>query len=181
MKKILGVVVAVLMITTVYVGCQSDKAKNLAGVQQNEEAGIPRWIGRDFDYEDAEYYTGGYKPASVGILSSGKAKRTDARTSEIAAKLDAQANLASRIATEIGRAAADNGINAEAVTVSKVSAVLTGPRVVDTYTGADGTVYVLMFISDKDLKKSSAGGSLEEFVDLLAAEHAKKLGDQLKN
>lgn len=184
MKKFVKhIALTALAASLCFIGCKSnDKAKNLAGVQQNEEAGRPRWVGHDFDYDEAEYFTGGYKPSSNGIFASGKAKRADTRQSEIAARLDARANLASRVTAEIGRAAADNGLSAENITVENVSATLAGSRVIDTYTDVeDGTVYILMFISEKDLKKTSAGGALEEFVDLWAAEMATKLANELSN
>ena len=76
-----------------------------------------------------------------GYELSGKAKYGDAQSSTAAAELDAKANLCDFVAAEF---------KAE----RKDTASVSGIRRVDRLVSEDGTVHVLMFVSEKNAKKS---------------------------
>ena len=191
MKKILGasVAVAVLVGVSFLSGCassQSSRSGNLAGVQQNIEKGLPKWVNHDFDYEDASYFLDGYIPSKHGIFASGYGKMGDERSSEIQARLDARANLAARVKSDADRRAAavnrgsNNSETASStlqITVESVSQTLEGSQRIDSYTADDGTVYLLFFISDENVKKSlkNAAPEYAEMVDALFTEEMSEL------
>ena len=156
MKKIIGAVIAVVMVLGL-AGCatQSDRSKNLAGVKQNMDNGLPKWVGHDFDYEDASYFLDGYIPSKKGIFSDGKGKLGDERASEIQATLDARANLAARVKAEIDRRRIATKTEAGEMAVERISEVLVGPQRIDTFKGKDGTVYILMYISEENVKETA--------------------------
>ena len=179
MKRIVVFGMMVLF-SIIMFGCASTNTKNLTGVAQNEKQGFPRWIDMQFDSIDAEYMLDGYKPKENGIFASGKARMDNERSTEIAARLDARSNLASRIKVEIDRVALTNGISAEEVTVEKVSAILTGTKIIDKYRADDGTLYLLMFISDKDAKASSKDNPvLGNLIDIIAEERTEAMKAQV--
>ena len=185
MKKILGasVAVAVLVGVSFLSGCassQSSRSENLAGVKQNIENGLPKWAGADFDSDEAAFYLDGYVPSKHGIFASGYGKGSDYRTSEIQARLDARANLASRVKAEADRRAnnlfknggAESNATTLQITAESVSQTLVGSQRVDSYMAADGTLWILMFISDENQKKSleSAAPEQASLIDALFTE-----------
>lgn len=101
--------------------------QNKAQVAQNRLLGLPLWAECSFTSTDAPAYIPGYRAAEKGLFCAGSGNNSTQ------ARLDTRAKLASSINSE----------------------TLIGSRIVDSYTSDNGTVYILMFISEKDAKESS--------------------------
>ncbi len=185
MKKIVGGVLAALLLVAGFTGCASTKnnANALGGVAQAQKSGLPAWAyyGCTFTSKEADGFLANYKPSDSGLFAEGEALRADARTSQIAARLDARANLASFVKTEAARYAADNGLSTDQVNVEEIDQILVGSRIVDSVKGPDDTYYVLMFISDKDLKESAKQSpTLKNLIDAITAERLEELYEEAK-
>ncbi len=113
--------------------------QNKAQVEQNRVQGLPLWASCNFKSEEASAYIPGYKTNEKGLFASGTG------TSATSARVTARANLAYYCKTTYK------------YTNSASSETLLGSRIIDSFTASDGTVYVLMFISEKDAKKSFGG------------------------
>ena len=109
-----------------------------AVVQKYREDGLPMWVESRFTNPSG--YWAGFNDEG-GYYASGKAKYGDAQSSTAAAELDAKANLCDFVAAEF---------KAE----RKDTASVSGIRRVDRLVSEDGTVHVLMFVSEKNAKKS---------------------------
>lgn len=185
MKKIFGIAVCALMVAAVFTGCATTKNNGAAtyGAAQAEADGRPRWAQSQVTFmseEAASYFTNGhetYKPVEDGMFAAGVGRRADRRSSEIASRTDARTALANYVQTTLGTYTAENSVSVESVTVTKVSALLVGSRVVDTwYDERDGAMYTLMFVSTKNLEKSSAGDpEMNRLVQSLVSTRAKAL------
>ncbi len=177
MKKILFAVLTAMALVMA-VGCKSteNNANALAGSKQAVEAGRPKWAtaaGSTFTSKEAtQFMTGdGYVAPESGYFASGNAKRGDARATQAAARMDARSRLTEYIKTESTSYAADNGHDYAGLTVETVDSLIKGSRPIDSFEADDGTIYVLMFISDSDLAKSiKASESLDSEVSKLMLE-----------
>lgn len=127
MKKLLPF----LVITFFLFSCVSGKVENAVPARAD---GLPAWVGNTFS--NPQGYWGGYNKEK-GLYSWGEANYPDSKIALNAAELDAKTRLAKELS------------------VSN-PAKLTGVHRVDFYKSDDGTVYVLVFISNKNIKASKS-------------------------
>ena len=170
MKKIVGIVCAAIM-ALLMAGCASTgSAKETAAYKQNKELNLPPWADVQFTtgMNKGNYYWGGSTDES-GYFASGSAKYSDIKSSTSAADLDGKANLAFYIKQEINatsqQEADAQGSDGEreqelkefqsAVASIKISGIMR----VDRFIGDDGTVYVLMFVPQSEIKKAAPANS----------------------
>lgn len=106
-------------------------------VQAYREDGLPVWVGQTFS-NPRGIWAGGI--GENGFYAWGEANLADAQSSLASAELDAKTRLKSFVCKEM--AATEN------------SAVLFGVQRADRFFAEDGTIYVLLFISKKNAKKS---------------------------
>lgn len=171
MKKIMSAVIAVVMVLGL-AGCASVKnnADALGGPAAAEKLTGARWAyyGCTFTSKEAASFIKGYVPVDNGYFAEGEADRGDVRSSQIAARVDATANLASFCKRELARIATVTNTSVTQNDLEKVDTVLTGSRIIDSVQ-VKNKVYVLMFISHKDLEASKdLSPTLGDLVDELA-------------
>ena len=114
----------------VCVACASNTVQSSLAYRDD---GLPMWV--DEVFTDPRGLWSGYNREN-GFYASGKGTHADSAIATKIAMLDAKANLA------------------QFATGSKTE-VLFGMRQVDRFLADDGTVYVLMFVSAKDVKRST--------------------------
>lgn len=184
MKKIIGVLVATLLVAGVFAGCASNKNGSATyGAAQAEADGRPRWAQQQVTFTSEEapsYFNNGhesYIPVADGLFAAGVGRRPDRRSAEITSRNEARSALATFVQITLGNYTAENSMSVESVTVTKVNSLLVGSRIVDTwYDERDGAMYTLMFISMKDLEKSGAGDpELSRLIQSLLADRTKAL------
>lgn len=156
MKRFIGMFMVGALLS-IFVGCASTgNAKNLAVVKQNADKKLPLWVNTDMDYDMAQDILD-YCPKKKGVFATGRGKLGDETSSETTARLDARANLAAQIDTYVKRTAETDKKTFSSESIKEVSeASLKGSRRLDRYLGPDGTVYVLMYLSNENLEESAA-------------------------
>ena len=161
MKKFVVSIFASALI--MFISCGS--SGKLAGVNQRENLGLPKWAGEGISFfsADAETYDA-YKQSEKGFYACGMSENLDnPRLTANAARLSANRALAGYISTEISsiekRVTDSNDVSFQQVDESIVNVVMKGARIVDNFTDSAGNVYSLAFISESDLKKNFAGDS----------------------
>ena len=127
---------AVFTFAVLFMACKSKAVSdiNYTQIRINQEKNIPLWAECSFPSEQASYYLGNYD-SNKGLFSSGSGKT----------KTEAEITTRTKL---IDYCYSFYGISETKETV------LYGVRIVDRYSAEDGTVYILMFISEKDAKKS---------------------------
>ena len=108
-----------------------------SGKQKYRDDGLPVWVESSFT--NPSDYWAGYNDEK-GFYASGKAKYGDEKMSIRAAELEAKKNLL-------------EFLRAQSTANEKMSQLI-GAQKVDQFFADDGTVYALMFISEKSVKKS---------------------------
>ncbi len=154
MKNIVKVVVVLVScaLISVFVGCASTQTaptENLPWWCSAGESGT----GKQFKSDVADMNPRGatWPVNERGFYAEGKAKRADGRQSGVAARVDARANLAAFINQESKREADSAG---DELSSEKLDVLLFGSMVIDSYIESNGTVHVLIFISNSDLEKN---------------------------
>ncbi len=109
-----------------------------SGKQKYRDDGLPVWVESSFT-NPSDFWAGFND--EKGFYSWGSAKYADAHTSTTAAELDAKSRLVEFVRFERG------------VKENEGVSVIQGMRRVDRFVSDDGTVYVLMFVSEKNAKK----------------------------
>lgn len=132
MKNIFALIFVVVFLSS----CVSN---NTDSVQLYRDDGLPMWVGNVFS--DPTGFWAGYNDKK-GFYAWGEAKYGDRNISTNAAELDAKKRLLSYLSNKYKLAS------------NKAS--LVGVQRVDRFISDDGTVYVLLFISNKDARKSLA-------------------------
>lgn len=112
-------------------------SNDTATAQKYRDDGSPVWIEASFTNPSG--FWAGYNNEK-GYYASGKAKYGEEKTSTRAAELDAKKNLL-------------EFVRSQSQANEKLSQ-LVGIQKVDQFFAKDGTVYALMFISEKSVKKS---------------------------
>lgn len=173
MKKIVGMAFAIALGLSL-AGCGSTKAtgdaRETSAYQQNAAAGLPSWCGTQFTSgrnKNGYYWKGPISES--GFYASGQAKYADVKTSTSAADLDGKAQIAFHIKQEVNAIAqqessasgADGEANQELKDFqSAVASVkIAGIERADRFIAEDGTVYVLMFVPDSEIKKALPANS----------------------
>ena len=148
--------------------------------------GLPSWCRQSFKSgrnKNGYYWKGPIDEA--GYYASGEAKYADVKTSTSAAVLDGKAKIAFHIKEEINammKQEMESSNDAEmqkeykefqsAIAQVKIS----GIEQADTFIAPDGTVYVLMFVPDSEIKKSTNANSdfskrvIEKYIESLDSE-----------
>ncbi len=190
MKKIIGMALAVVLASAL-VGCGSTKAtgdaRDTSAYQQNQELNRPVWVGQQFKsgWNKGGYYWKG-PIDEAGYFASGEAKYGDVKSSTTAADLDGKAQIAFYVKQEINAiaqqeseaAGADGEAQKElkdfqsAVASVKISGILRADR----FIGEDGTVYVLMFVPDAEIKKALPANS--EFAKKVVDKYINSLSEE---
>lgn len=129
MKPLFALIFAAIFL----VSCESNRP---GYVQTYHEDGTPSWVGETFT--NPYGYWAGYNDEK-GFYAWGGAKYDDRNVSTNAAELDAKIRLLDFISGTSGS--------------SKGRKALVGVQRVDRFIADDGTVYVLLFISNKNVKK----------------------------
>ena len=132
MKSLFALIFAVLFLTA----CKTNRTDY---VQIYREDGLPMWVGEVFS--DPRGYWAGYNDEK-GYYASGEAKYKDKSAATLAAELDAKRKLL-------------NFLSGRGKTSLKNTS-LTGVQRVDHFISDDGTVYILLFISEKNMGKNLA-------------------------
>ncbi|BDC96165.1 hypothetical protein [Treponema saccharophilum] len=172
MKKIIGAVFSAVLLGT-FAGCATKPtgdARDTAAFKQNEEMGLPSWVGQQFKsrYNKNGYYWRG-PVDEEGYFASGEAKYADVKSSTTAADLDGKAQIAFYIKQEVNAIAQQESVAAGADGESSqelkdfqsavASVKIAGIIRADRFIGDDGTVYVLMFVPDSEIKKALPANS----------------------
>ena len=129
MKYLFVSIFALFFLTT----CESNKTDF---VQTYKEDGTPSWCGEAFT--NPRGFWAGYNDEK-GFYASGEAKYGDEKSSTTAAELDAKRRLVEFIFDKKGKTQ---------------NVGLVGVQRVDRFVAEDGRVFVLVFISQKNVKKS---------------------------
>ena len=189
MKRIFGTAFAVMM-AVFFAGCGSTKAtgdaRDTAAYQQNQELGLPAWCRQSFKSgrnKNGYYWKGPVDEA--GYYTAGEAKYADVKTSTNAAELDGKSKIAFHIKEEIN-AIAEQEANASGTSESQqeyksfqssvAQVKISGIERVDTFIAPDGTVHVLMFVPDVEIKKATDSNSefakrvMEKYIESLDTE-----------
>ena len=187
MKKIFGIVCAAIMALLV-AGCASTgSAKETAAYKQNKELNLPPWADVQFTtgMNKGNYYWGG-SVDEQGFFASGSAKYSDVKSSTNAADLDGKANIAFHIKQEINATAqqeadaeGSEGERAQELKEfqsSVASIKVSGIMRVDRFIADDGTVYVLMFVPESEIKKAVPSNS--EFAKRVMERYIASLGEE---
>jgi|GEM_PF-5875114 len=185
MKKI-GFVLAI-MVAMLMVGCATKPTgdvRDTSAFKQNEEMGRPAWAGMQFKsgWNKNGYYWKGPVDES-GFFASGEAKYSDVKTSTSAAEVDGKAKIAFYIKQEINAIAQDEYTSSGSSSDSEhktfqsaVASVKIGGIInVDRFIADDGTVFVLMFVPEAEIKKALPSDS--EFAKRVIAKYIASLGD----
>lgn len=125
MRRFLSFVIVIFL----FISCES--GKNLSA-EPTRADGLPAWVGNTFSNPTG--YWGGYNNEK-GLYTWGESDLQDFPMALTSAELDAKKRFA------------------ESMNIPNPS-VLMGIHRVDFYRAADGVVYVLIFISNKDIKAS---------------------------
>ncbi|MBQ9281402.1 MAG: hypothetical protein IJ207_04295 [Treponema sp.] len=175
MKRIIGAALAA-MLAVFMTGCGSTDgatkgdARKTAVYNQNEELNRPHWIGAQFStgMNKNNYYWGGAVDEK-GWFTSGEAKYADIKASTSAADLDGKSQIATHVKQDIvttaKEVAANEGADGETQKdldnfVGSVASVkISGIMRVDRWISSDGTVYVLMFVPESEIKKATPSDS----------------------
>lgn len=190
MKRIFGAAIAVMM-AVFLAGCGSTKAtgdaRDTAAYQQNAEAGRPAWAGTQFKSgrnKNGYYWKGPIDEA--GYYASGQARYADVKSSTTAADLDGKAQIAFFIKQEVNAIAqtesAAAGTDGEAQRELKdfqsavASVKISGIERADRFIADDGTVYVLMFVPDSEIKKALPANS--EFAQKVVEKYLGSLDSE---
>ena len=192
MKRIFGTALAVIL-GFALVGCGSTDgatkgdARKTAVYNQNEEMNRPHWIGAQFStgMNKDNYYWGGAVDEK-GWFTSGEAKYADVKASTSAADLDGKAQIATHVKQDIvttaKEVAANEGADGETqkaldnFTGAVASIKISGIMRVDRWIDSDGTVYVLMFVPESEIKKAVPSDSpfakkvMEQYLESLDRE-----------
>ena len=123
MKRIIPFLITAL----IFISCASGRVDNNIPARAD---GLPVWVGNTFT--NPKGYWKGYI-TEKGLYTWGEAKYPDSKIALNAAELDAKERLAKQIT------------DTNPILLSRVQRV-------DFFKSEDGTVYVLVFISNKDLK-----------------------------
>lgn len=188
MKKNLIVVSAVVLVLT-FVSCASKPtgdARNTAAYQQNGDLGLPAWAGMQFKsgWNKSGYYWKG-PVDETGYFASGEAKYSDVKSSTDAADLEGKAQIAFYIKQEINAIAqqelSNNGDSKtkkefEQFQTAVASVKISGIMRVDRFITEDGTVYVLMFVPENEIKKALPSDS--EFAKHVIEKYIRSLYDE---
>ena len=109
-------------------------------IKYNKQNCLPIWADCSFTSDQVSLFLGNYS-SQKGVFASGKGQ------SEQLARINARQNLLDFCnETYASHNISDNS-----------NGTLYGSRIIDTVTHDDGTVYILMFVSEKDAKKSIGG------------------------
>ena len=172
MKRIFCTAFAV-MVGILLVGCGSTKAtgdaRDTSAFQQNQEMNRPAWVGQEFKsgWNKGGYYWKG-PIDDVGYFASGEAKYADVKSSTTAADLDGKAKIAEYIKQEVNTIAQqESAASGDSETQQELknfqstvaSVKISGILRADRFIGDDGTVYVLMFVPDSEIKKALPANS----------------------
>lgn len=178
-KKILGAG-ALALVVMLAAGCASTptgSAADTAAYKQAVEAGLPEWANQG-GFPSSENKNGGYWKGPVaedGFFQVGTANFGDVKISTDAAELDGKSKIANYVVQEAGqRADLKEGVNGksyESLIKGLGAARISGIRRVDRFVAKDGTVYVLMFVSNKQVKEAMKGDFDELFDSLFPPEN----------
>lgn len=127
-------IIALVLASLIFASCESTGGME---VQKYREDGLPVWVEETFSNPRGHW--AGYNEEK-GYYASGKALYGDGAASTKAAELDAKTRLSSYLA-ELDKA-------------HRKPKNLIGVQRMDRLIAEDGTVYVLLFISQKDAKRS---------------------------
>ena len=181
MKKIVGIVCAAIM-ALIVAGCASTNkavgsSMNTSAAQQNKDADRPTWDGMSLKTselmktpEDKRAW-GGYVDEEGLLFSGASEKFGNLNTTTSAAELNAKGQIAEHIQQAIARVAGQStgtdGNNISSVgidkTVSAVATKVSGIRRLDRYIGKDGSVYVLLFVSSKNIQDAAKDTSMDDY------------------
>ena len=153
MKNIVKAVLFSCVLISFFAGCASTQSAPVENLPWWCTAGASEGTGMQFDSEVADRNPRGatWPVNKLGFYAEGKAKRADGRQSGIAARVDARANLAAYISQNSARSADSSGNQLDS---EKLDVLLSGSMVIDSYIESNGTVHVLIFISNSDLEKN---------------------------
>lgn len=181
MKKIFGIVCAAIM-ALIVAGCAStnkavgDSLKT-ESAQQNLKNGLPAWADAGvFTSEELKSKSNddkiwkGYVNED-GMFFPGSSNFGDRQTATTAAEMDAKGRIAENIRLTISRYVDtamrnNNGEKAQGLTQGTLNTVVTkisGIRRVDRYVADDGYVYVLMFLSNKNIQAAKDDTSMSDY------------------
>lgn len=136
--KPLGCAMKIFFAAALLFSLTSCSSTNELSPQIQREDGLPAWAGEMFS--DPRGLWDGYNDKK-GFYASGESKNFDRQTATSVAELDAKTNLLLYV-----QSLQKNG--------KKITS-LRGCRRVDRYIADDGSVYILVFVSEKDVKKSA--------------------------
>ena len=187
MKKIIGIAIAVTF-AIMLSSCASKPtgdARDTAAYQQNEELGLPAWAGMQFKsgWNKNGYYWKG-PVDETGYYASGEAKYSDVKSSTDAADLEGKSQIAFYIKQEINAIAQQEASNdgqsktqkeIEQFQSSVASVKISGIMRVDRFIADDGTVYVLMFVPQDEIKKALPSDS--EFAQKVMDKYISSLDE----
>lgn len=142
-------------------GCASTPtgtAADTAAYQQAVEAGLPEWANQG-GFPSRENKNGGYWKGPIaedGWFYVGEGNYGDVKLSTRSAELDAKSKIAQYVKSNISDGAKEKltGKELEVITSSISAITISGIRRVDRFVAKDGTVYVLMFVSTKEVDKA---------------------------
>lgn len=124
-------------------------------------SGAPKWLDSDFSYAEASTYLKNV-PAVPGIFKSAKANAENSAEAEKSAEQSAINSLSMvfsnkyklyKLEKNDSASAATSAYSEEYVSVSDIAKKL------ETYSAPDGTAYVLLFVSDKDMEDYYKSGN----------------------
>lgn len=172
-------------------GCSSTKAtgdaRDTSAYQQNQAMNLPAWVDTTFKsgWNKGGYYWKG-PIDEAGFYASGQGKYGDVQTSTTSADLDGKAQIAFFIKQEINaiaeQEASKAGAEAEKQEELKsfqsavASVKIAGIMRADRFIGEDGTVYVLMFVPDSEIKKAVPANS--EFAKAVVEKYLASLSEE---
>lgn len=161
MKKVLLFIIGVTIVTTLF-SCASNPG-TASGAKQARDAGRPGWATASTVFFKSSMREKLYPEApdtgEKGWYASGQDNFGEVNASSAAARLNARAELARKIADQINATSevinkGNNEKSTGSYSKDKVENFLVGSMPVDNFVTEDGTVYVLMFISFDDFDKS---------------------------
>ncbi len=112
---------------------------NYEQIEQNKAQGLPTWAYCQFTSKEESIYIDGYSNGTKGFYASGRG------SSQEGARIDARKNLISYCTEQYGKENTDSD-----------SIKIYGSRIIDSFEAENGNIYILMFISEKDAKKTFA-------------------------
>lgn len=177
MKKLIGAVVAIA-VTAALMGCGSTKGI-ASGVEQAKQSNNPGWAqvsgaAVTFTDSEAKLYNA-IETGERGMYASGMSESLGSpRVTASAANLTARTELGRYVGSQM--LAARNRMDEAGRTkyaelnADRVDSLLVGSRAVDSFVDDTGNVWVLMFVSTENLRKSYAGTDLEELANFMLAD-----------